>query len=234
MPDPLYNWSQEVCALPYDQTPPCAPILSVVDDCIAVTNTFSWSNVDGCADDIEGYAVYYAPTLSDTLTLLTTLYGSGDTTFVFDGVERNTPASIAGCYAVTAFDSLNLWPDGNFYRNFSNYSNILCIDNCPEYSLPNIFSPNGDNLNDVFAPFPYRYVDRIAMTVYNRWGEPVFETEDPAIQWDGKHKDSGKACVDGAYYFVIRVDFIRLAGIESRSFSGNLRIIDGDSSPQNN
>ncbi len=234
VPDPLYNWSQEVCALPYDQTPPCAPVLSVVDDCIAATNTFSWSNKDGCADDIEGYAVYYAPTLSDTLTLLTTLYGSDDTTFVFDGVERNTPASIAGCYAVAAFDSLNLWPDGNFYRNLSNYSNILCIDNCPEYSLPNIFSPNGDNLNDVFAPFPYRYVDRIAMTVYNRWGEPVFETEDPAIQWDGKHKDSGKACVDGAYYFVIRVDFIRLAGIESRSFSGNLRIIDGDSSPQNN
>ena len=72
------------------------------------------------------------------------------------------------------------------------------------------------------------------MTVYNRWGEPVFETEDPAIQWNGKHKDSGKACVDGAYYFVIRVDFIRLAGIESKTFSGNLRIIDGDSSPQNN
>jgi gliding motility-associated-like protein len=234
VPDPLYNWSQEVCALPYDQTPPCPPVFSVVDDCILATNTLSWSNVTGCADDIEGYVIYYAPTLSDTLTLLTTLYGVEDTTFLFDGNEFNNPTSIAGCYAIAAFDSLNLWPDGNLYRNISSFSNIICIDNCPEYTLPNIFSPNGDALNDVFEPFPYRYVNSIALTIYNRWGEAVFETSDPSIQWDGKHKETGKSCTDGAYYYVIRVDFIRLIGIESKSYSGNLRIIAGDISPQNN
>ena len=206
----------------------------MADDCIEAIATLSWINVSGCADDIEGYVVYYAPTLSDSLTLLTTLYGAGDTTFIFDGAERNNPTSIAGCYAIAAFDSLNLWPDGSLNRNVSSFSNIICIDNCPEYTLPNIFSPNGDALNDVFEPFPYRYVDRISMVIYNRWGEPVFETEDPAILWDGKHRDSGKACTDGAYYYVIRVDFIRLSGIESKSYSGNLRIIGGETSPQNN
>jgi gliding motility-associated-like protein len=234
VPDPLFNWSQEICAQPYDQTPPCPPILTMADDCIEAIATLSWINVSGCADDIEGYVVYYAPTLSDSLTLLTTLYGAGDTTFIFDGAERNNPTSIAGCYAIAAFDSLNLWPDGSLNRNVSSFSNIICIDNCPEYTLPNIFSPNGDALNDVFEPFPYRYVDRISMVIYNRWGEPVFETEDPAILWDGKHRDSGKACTDGAYYYVIRVDFIRLSGIESKSYSGNLRIIGGETSPQNN
>ncbi len=234
VPDPLFNWSQEVCAQPYDLTPPCPPTLTMADDCIEAITTLHWSNVSGCADDIEGYVVYYAPTLSDSLILLTTLYGADDTTFVFDGAERNNPTSIAGCYAIAAFDSLNLWPDGNLYRNVSSFSNIICIDNCPEYTLPNIFSPNGDALNDVLEPFPYRYVDRISMTIYNRWGEPVFETEDPSIQWDGKHRDSGKVCTDGAYYYVIRVDFIRLTGIESTSYSGNLRIIGGETSPQNN
>ena len=234
VPDPLFNWSQEVCAQPYDLTPPCPPTLTMADDCIEAITTLNWSNVSGCADDIEGYVVYYAPTLSDSLILLTTLYGADDTTFIFDGAERNNPTSIAGCYAVAAFDSLNLWPDGNLYRNVSSFSNIICIDNCPEYTLPNIFSPNGDALNDVFEPFPYRYVDRISMTIYNRWGETVFETEDPAIQWDGKHRDSGKVCTDGAYYYVIRVDFIRLSGIESTSYSGNLRIIGGEASQQNN
>jgi gliding motility-associated-like protein len=234
VPDPLFNWSQEVCAQPYDQTPPCPPSFTMADDCIAGINTLSWTNVSGCANDIEGYAIYYAPTLTDTLALLTTIYGADDTTFVFDGSEYNDPASIAGCYAVTAFDSLNLWPDGNLYRNISSFSNIVCIDNCPEYELPNIFSPNGDGLNDVFEPFPYRYVKSIQLTIYNRWGEAVFETDDPSIQWDGKHKESGKACSDGVYYYVIRVDFIRLTGIESQSYSGNLRIIAGDASPQNN
>lgn len=234
VPDPLFNWSQEVCAQPYDQTPPCPPLFNMEDDCIAAVNTLSWSNVSGCADDIEGYVIYYAPTLSDTLTLFTTIYGVEDTTFLFDGNEFNNPPSIAGCYAVAAFDSLNLWPDGNLYRNISSFSNVICIDNCPEYSLPNIFSPNGDALNDTFEPFPYRYVQSISLAIYNRWGETVFETTDPSIQWDGMHKETGKPCTDGAYYYVIRVDFIRLAGIESQTYSGNLRIIAGDVSPQNN
>jgi gliding motility-associated-like protein len=111
---------------------------------------------------------------------------------------------------------------------------VVCVDNCPEYTLPTIFSPNGDDLNDVFEPFPYRYVQSISLHVYNRWGETVFETTDPSIQWDGKNKSTSKPCTDGAYYYVIRVDFIRLSGIESQSYSGNIRIIDGDVSPQNN
>ena len=50
---------------------------------------------------------------------------------------------------------------------------------------PNIFSPNGDGLNDVFYvrgpidPIEYRFL------VFNRWGEVVFETEDPNMGWDG-------------------------------------------------
>ncbi|MFM9005833.1 MAG: gliding motility-associated C-terminal domain-containing protein, partial [Flavobacteriales bacterium] len=234
VPDPLYNWSQEVCAQPYDQTPPCPPSLVIEDDCLTAINELSWMNTSGCADDIEGYVIYYAPTLTDTLLPITTIYGSPNTFFIFEGNVWNDPTSIAGCYAISAFDSLNLWPDGNQYRNYSDFSNIICIDNCPEYTLPTIFSPNGDNLNDVFEPFPYRYVDRIQLTIYNRWGEAVFTTEDPSIQWDGKHKESGKLCSDGAYYYVIQVDFIRLVGIESKTYSGNLRIIAGDVSPQNN
>ena len=234
VPDPLYNWSQEICAQPYDQTPPCPPVLSIDDDCIAAINTLSWLNPSGCADDIEGYAVYYAPTSSEPLQLLYTGYGIENTTFLFDGNLENSPPSIAGCYAIAAFDSLNLWPDGNYYRNESQLSNIVCIDNCPEYRLPNIFSPNGDNLNDLFEPFPYRYVDKISLRIFNRWGEEVFRTEDPSIQWDGKHKESGKLCADGVYYYTIQVDFIRLIGIESSAYSGYTRIIAGDTTTPNN
>ncbi len=234
VPDPLLNWSQEICAQPYDQTPPCPPILTMESDCIEAINALSWQNTSGCADDIEGYSIYYSPTSTEPLQLWRTLYGAENLATLFNGTLENSPASIAGCYAIAAFDSLNLWPDGNFYRNESALSNIICIDNCPEYRLPNIFSPNGDNLNDVFEPFPYRYVDKISLSVFNRWGEEVFHTEDPSIQWDGKHKESGKFCGDGVYYYAIRVDFIRLTGIESSSYSGYTRIIASDSSSPNN
>jgi len=234
VPDPLENWSQEVCATPYDQTPPCPPELAIEDDCITGVNTLTWQNVAGCADDIRGYVVYYAPTLLDSLTVIYTSYDAEDTVFVFDGYERNDPASIAGCYAVTAIDSLNLWPDGNFYSNESAFSNVVCIDNCPEYTLPSIFSPNADQLNDFFKPFPYRYVKEIDLKVYNRWGGIVYETTDPAIAWDGKNKESGTLCSDGIYYYVIRVDYIRLSGIVSESYSGNVRLQSGSPTPSSN
>jgi gliding motility-associated-like protein len=135
---------------------------------------------------------------------------------------------------VTAIDSLNLWPDGNFYSNESAFSNVVCIDNCPEYSLPSIFSPNADQLNDIFKPFPYRYVKEIDLKIYNRWGGIVFETKDPAIGWDGKNKESETLCTDGIYYYVIRVDFIRLSGIISESYSGSVRLQSGSPIPASN
>ena len=50
--------------------------------------------------------------------------------------------------------------------------------------VPNIFSPNGDNSNDVF----YVYGDRIAemdLIIFDRWGEKVFESNDKNSGWDG-------------------------------------------------
>lgn len=230
VPDPLENWSQEICATPYDQTPPCPPVLAVDDDCINGVNTLSWTNVPGCADDISGYGIYYAPTLLDSLVLIASISQAQDSVFVFDGYVRNDPPSIAGCYVITAFDSLNLWPDGIYHQNESAFSNVICIDNCPQYSLPSIFSPNADNLNDLFVPFPYRYVKQIDLKVYNRWGGVVFETGDPAIKWNGANQDSGEMCSDGAYYYVIRVDYIRLSGIVSESYSGSIRLQNGSPS----
>jgi gliding motility-associated-like protein len=53
--------------------------------------------------------------------------------------------------------------------------------------IPNIFSPNGDELNDVFRPFFATDVDALEVRVYNRWGKLVFESNDTAnTGWDGK------------------------------------------------
>ncbi len=228
--DPLFNWSQEICAQPYDQTPPCPPILSIEDDCGQGINTLTWTNVFGCADDIQIYNIYYAPVIGQPLQLIATVNTAEDTVYVYqDTVE---PISIAGCYAVTALDSLNLWPDGNFYRNESAFSDTVCVDNCPVYFLPNAFTPNGDDLNDLFVPFKYRYIESIDLKIYNRWGGLVFETTDPDVLWNGLNKDSGEMCTDGVYYYVAKVNAIRLIGIETEIFNGNIQLMNG-SKPQN-
>lgn len=73
-----------------------------------------------------------------------------------------------------------------------------------QYKVPNIFSPNGDGTNDVFKPFYLGEMDMVEIMVYNRWGNLVFETNDPTNPgWDGQ-KD-GKEAPSDVYIYLIRV-----------------------------
>ena len=67
--------------------------------------------------------------------------------------------------------------------------------------IPNAFTPNGDQINDVFRPSGF--VDLIDMRIFNRWGEMLYESVDPNnMQWDGTY--NGFRVQPGHYYFVIR------------------------------
>jgi gliding motility-associated-like protein len=101
------------------------------------------------------------------------------------------------------------------------------------YELPNIFTPNGDGVNDLLKPIQWRYVKEVNFQVFNRWGSLVFETNDPELNWNGVQADSGEICSDGIYYYVIDIHFIHLSGIETEKRSGYVRIADGKK-PQGN
>ena len=124
-------------------------------------------------------------------------------------------ASVAGCYAITAIDSVG---------NESAFSAIMCGDNCPEYELPNIFTPNSDGSNDLFGPFPYRGVKEIEIEIFNRWGQVVFTTTDPDIDWTGSLLETNDRVPDGVYYYVCTVIFQRLAGPEPVVLQGYVHI----------
>lgn len=218
---PLINFSQEVCGVPVDLTPPCAPTVAIENDCETPLNTLGWNNPnDSCADDTYQYRVYFAPGPDGPFALVGTIVGAENTSFTHsDGF------SVAGCYQVTAIDTAG---------NESVFVAPVCGDNCPMYELPNVFTPNGDRSNDLFVPFPYRGVRSIQLTVFNRWGQPVFETDDPAIEWTGTHKDTGERLSDGVYYYVCDVIFARLAGDELMQLKGYMHLLGGASTgPQN-
>lgn len=200
LPSPLINFSQVNCAIPIDTVPPCAPVLVVTNDCnqqntvSELTNKLSWNNPDaGCGGikDTEGYKVYYfAPGSTVAETILET-HDPWEQSFV----HFSESLGLAGCYVVVAFDSLG---------NESLYSNRVCMVNCPDYRLPNAFSPNGDGHNEVFKPYPYRFVSRVDFRVFNRWGNLIFRTENPDILWDGR-TTQGKEVTDGVYYYTCQV-----------------------------
>ena len=178
------------------------------------------------------YNIYWGQFLGDTLELYATydhLEGLElDSTFVFN-FEQNE-GTIAGCFAVTALDSLLVGPDGDYRRNESEFSNIVCVDNCPFYFLPNVFTPNEDQVNDTLVPLPWKFIASVNFRVYNRWGTEVFMTEDPEINWDGRDKESGEKLVDGVYFYTLTLNTIRLEGIVPEKFNGQIQILGSRSS----
>lgn len=215
--DPLYNWSQEVCAMPIDLEPPCPPELSIVDDCDAILNILTWTNPNNyCSDDVMSYNVYYADTDTSAYTIISVLNSNNDTSIT----HNNNDISIAGCYYVTAVDSAQ-------YGNESMPSDTICIDNCAYYWVPNVITPNNDGINDQFISFPYRFVESVDASIYNRWGNLMFATTDPDIRWDGTNMDTGEPVSDGTYYYVIKVRTIRLQGIVEEVLKGYITVSRG-------
>jgi gliding motility-associated-like protein len=200
-----------VCNKPKDTTPPCAPKLQIVSDCITPSLMLQWNNPNhSCSDDVVKYNIYFAETETDNLVLTDSIKQLNDTLLVFDNLT-----SIAGCYAITAVDS---------FANESAQSVKVCVDNCPEYELPNVVTLNGDGVNDFFKAIKNKFIKDIELKIYNRWGTLVYETTDSKFLWDGKTIQSKQLCSEGTYFYVCQVNEIRVVGIVSRNLKGFLQI----------
>jgi gliding motility-associated-like protein len=214
--DPIINFSQIACGTPVDDRPPCVPVLTVETNCDLAINTLNWSNPPDtvCDTDVAKYLVFFTPLQGADFTLIDSTSPGDVTTY-----EHFNNGSIAGCYAIVAVDSTG---------NHSELSNYACIDNdtCSVYRLPNVFTPNDDTYNDIYHPFlPFTSVERVDMTIFNRWGNLVYETEDPNINWDGRDINNGSDCSDGVYFYVCKVYEITLYGVVPREIRGSITLI---------
>ena len=214
-PEPLINRSQIVAVSPIDTEKPCPPLLQVTPSCALYKNELTWTNSDSCLSDIVSYKIYKAFFEGDEFTLLADqIKPNSNTSFTDD----NLKTSIAGCYFVTAIDSAN---------NESERSNVICVDNCPNIAVPNVFTPNGDQINDLFTTIKDTtdFVSKFDTKIYTRWGTLVYETNDPEINWDGKDQNTGKELPTGVYFYSIYFSEIRVKGYQPKIYSGFVHLI---------
>lgn len=213
------NYSQKICGVAKDTVPPCPPsVLLNENDCdnfdplAPIENQPYWiypSN-PSCSDTLIHYLVYEK---QDTSYLLLDTLTISDTLYLHTGID-----SYAKCYVVTALDA---------YYNESDYSNIVCNDNCEKIDLPNLISPGlNDGKNDFFNPFPdMRAVEEITFKVYNRWGSLVYEsTTDEEINWPGTNM-KGEQLNSGIYYYSADITFDKINVQDSfRTIKGWIQI----------
>jgi gliding motility-associated-like protein len=93
------------------------------------------------------------------------------------------------------------------------------------YYVPNSFTPNDDEKNQVFLPIisqgfkPGTYLLRI----FNRWGELVFESKDPYTGWGGDYGPTHTNCQSGTYTWVLNFQVLQTQ--ENKEFVGHVNLI---------
>lgn len=111
-------------------------------------------------------------------------------------------------YVLTAIDSNNCQATSSV---------VVSVENNSDLIIPNVFTPNGDGINDIFL-LKFNCVKEVTLIVLNRWGQKIHEQISSSdIKWDGRVNNIDKA-IAGTYFYVIKaIDYKDLL-IEKNGF----------------
>ena len=210
----LTNWSQKVNATP-TIGPPCRPIIDTLILTCDPEHLLWWDPLfdEDCDDFGLTYHVFFSPSITghfEEIGRVTARYF----------VNRNV---FVGCYFVVASNARN-------YR--SEPSNTVCItlreffDQCMDFELPNVFTPNNDGINDVFKAMPHSLGHLnmfFTIRIFNRWGNTVFESNDMNFEWDGNQRN-GQPAPTGTYFWVVELG-VPGGEIPANQLSGNVTLL---------
>ncbi|MBI4931786.1 MAG: gliding motility-associated C-terminal domain-containing protein [Bacteroidetes bacterium] len=139
---------------------------------------------------------------------------AADITIYFDAVLDGNFAGIAHWQNQPQWEDINAGSaSGNYglsalskqvWNDFSPDAFALINDECGEFFVPTAFSPNNDGQNDFECVYG-KCIETLLFSIYDRWGEKVFETEDKNLCWDGKYR--GKLMNTGVFVYTLHATF---------------------------
>jgi gliding motility-associated-like protein len=93
------------------------------------------------------------------------------------------------------------------------------------FYVPNSFTPDGDEYNNVFFPFFYSGYDpyNYELAIFDRWGELIFLSNNVLEGWDGSYGDKGKLAQDGTYIW--KITFKNALNDKRRKVVGHVNLI---------
>lgn len=127
--------------------------------------------------------------------------------------DRIHNVSLTGLYTVTVVDANGCEGTGQ---------TLVTDTTCLTLYIPNAFTPNGDNNNDLFMPVAEFSID-YRLWIYNRWGELMFSSSNPNMPWDGEI--NGIQCLPDVYVYKLEFSGYESDRIIKGSRKGTIALI---------
>jgi gliding motility-associated-like protein len=212
-----YEWSSPISATVTGANTATLTTNMVGEYVVRVTNTVNGCSTEADMSVVNGKLVAnfepsleqgYAPLTVNFENKSTSSLGSSSITAVWNfGNGKTTtlssvaPASVVynqpGTYTVTMYVA-----KGSCLEILSK---VIQVDVPSQVVVPNVFTPNGDGVNDLFILQRANNLSEVSIRIFDRWGKIVYELENTdkgQIEWDGNNQ-FGKPVPDGTYFYIL-------------------------------
>lgn len=178
--------------------------------------TYSYTDINGCTNTATGNISVIQNSVDAGLDVYieeytsAALYASGGATFQWDPSDSlscsDCPDPITSIMTSTTF-TVTSWDVYGCVDSDDVTVNVVPVFDVTVF-VPNTFTPNGDQINDMFFAYGSDLVSILSMRVYDRWGEQLFLGEnlsplDPSTGWDGTF--NGHELNEGVYVYIMEV-----------------------------
>ena len=204
----FYQWSNGQSSTIYTYQPLISESLTIIG-----TTTF------GCTDTTQVAVIVHPNPIADFI-LDRNLLTSDDPTITISNLSSGNLVNLwdfgDGNHLVNSLNTIEYsypFSEGDYLIKLTVSSIDGCMDSTEQliqikgdviYYVPNCFTPDGDEFNNSFLPIftsgfdPMNY----ELTIYNRWGEIVFVSENHLTAWNGSYNNM--ICPDGIYSYIIK------------------------------
>lgn len=169
-------------------------LLNVQLDDVTKEVYLSWNPYRQFDGSILGYAIYRG---IDGIFNGTAIATVPNGQFFYDDDVNSIVSTGRICYYVEAIETTN-----SFGFAETSVSNRDCALLEPLIYIPNAFSPNGDEFNEVFQPivsdFDPSYYE---LLIYNRYGQVIYRSNDPSVGWNGIVQGTNQMAANNLYLY---------------------------------
>lgn len=173
-------------------------LLDVQLDGVAKEVYLTWNPYRQFDGSILGYAIYRGiDGIFDTTPFATVPNGQ----YFYNDDVNGVVSKGRICYYVEAIETTN-----SFGFAETSISNRNCALLEPLIYIPNAFSPNGDKVNNIFLPVVSDFDPSFyELIIYNRYGQVIHQTNDPAKGWDGTVQGTNQMAANNLYLYSLSV-----------------------------